>query len=391
MARAQIGIVGGGQLARMAAQAAISLDLDLHVLAGQEGDPTTAVFAKVRRGEAVGDSLAEFIRDCQVTTFDHEGVDLETVAALERRHQIRPGTRTLRAAVDKSVQRDLLQAAGLPLPPFALVSAEADVAAFAEQHGWPLMLKTPRGGYDGRGVWQVDDPDQARTHLDAAANPLLVEPFLALQAELAVLVARRPCGDTVIYPVVQTIQERGQCREVLVPAPIEEPLVERARRLGRTIAEELDATGILAVELFVVDGHLLVNEVAARPHNTGHLTIEGCTTSQFENHLRAVLDWPLGSTDLVAPAAAMVNVLAVDQSSDPAARLPEALALGPVHVHLYGKAARAARKIGHVTVLGDTPEQAAKLARRTAEVLAAPTGPVPAPTGPVPGPRGAGA
>ncbi|HUF33004.1 MAG TPA: 5-(carboxyamino)imidazole ribonucleotide synthase [Acidimicrobiales bacterium] len=370
MAQAPIvGMVGAGQLARMTAQAAVSLDVRMRILAGPDEVPVTPAGVEVARGATTPAELIAFGRTCDVVTFDHEGVAAASVAAVEAEGiAVRPAGRTLALAVDKSEQRWRLAEAGFPVPTFAVAEDRSAVADFVERHGPAVVVKAATGGYDGRGVWFVEGADEAVAVLERCGRVVL-EPVLDLDRELAVIVARRPGGEAVVYPVVETVQRAGICREVLAPARVDPAIAAEAAEVARGIAEHLDATGLLAVELFVVDGAVLVNELAARPHNSGHLTIEGAVTSQFENHLRAVLDWPLGPTDLRAPAVAMANVITESSDDDLHARLPDALALGPVHVHLYGKSPRPGRKVGHVTVLADDLDVAADLARRAADVL----------------------
>jgi 5-(carboxyamino)imidazole ribonucleotide synthase len=303
-------------------------------------------------------------------TFDHERVPPEHLAALEAEglHLApRPAAKVL--AQDKLRARRRLHAAGFPVPPFAHACRREDAEAFGEQHGWPLVGKAPRGGYDGRGVVVLDDLDAAGEHVAASAAGLVLEPRLAVERELSVLVARSAAGERVAYPVVETVQRDAMCREVLAPAPVEPALAARARALALAIAEVADAVGVVAVELFVTPDGLLVNELALRPHNSGHWTIEGAVTSQFEQHLRAVLGWPLGRADLVAPAVATVNVVGPADGSDPASRTPLALAVPGAHVHLYGKAPRAGRKLGHVTVAGPELGRAREAARLAAALL----------------------
>jgi 5-(carboxyamino)imidazole ribonucleotide synthase len=370
----RVGIMGGGQLARMLAQAAIGPGFGVEVLAAPGETSAADVTPAVTWGHPARDTLRDLAERVDVVTFDHEGVDPAVVAELVAEgHLVRPGPVTLTCAVDKLAQRRRLSEAGLPVPPFAAVDDADGLARFAAEHGWPVAIKTPTGGYDGRGVWLAGD-------LAAAAEPLglgrtlLVEEGLDLAGELAVVLARRPAGETVVYPLLETVQEDGICVQVRAPAPVDPDLAARAEALALAVAEAVEAVGVLAVELFATtDGRLLVNEIAARPHNSGHLSIEACETSQFENHLRAVLDLPLGPTTLRRPAAAMVNVLAVDGTTDPHRHLSKVYDLGPVHVHLYGKAARAGRKIGHVTVLGDAVEEAAAAAVEAASLLGAAT------------------
>jgi 5-(carboxyamino)imidazole ribonucleotide synthase len=370
-----VGMVGAGQLARMTAQAAISLDVRVRVLADAEESPAAASGAIVERRPVTAGDLAELAARCDVVTFDHEGVDLAAVEALEASGRtVRPSSGALHLAVDKAEQRRRLGAAGFPVPPFCVTDQPAAVRGFVEVHGPAVVAKAATGGYDGRGVWFTDGADEALEALRVCGR-LVLEPRLALDRELAVLVARRPGGEVVAYPVVETLQRDGICTEVVAPAPVPASVAAEARDLACAIAEHIGSTGILAVELFVVEGALLVNELATRPHNSGHLTIEGTTTSQFENHLRAVLDWPLGAVDLRAPAVAMANLIAVSEA-DLHERVPTALALGPVHVHLYGKRPRPGRKVGHVTVLGERPAEVVDLARRAAAVIvgSSPTG-----------------
>lgn len=364
--RRGIGIVGAGQLARMTCEAASALGITTAVLAENANDPATTVATEVvigaARDEAALNALAE---RCGVVTFDHEQVDLGQLAALEERGVVvRPGTRTLEMAVDKSEMRRRLRGAGLPVPDFEVIGratteeAFGAVEAFAASHGWPVMVKAARGGYDGKGVWPVPNKDAAHEICEravAAGTPLLVEEHVPLDMELAVVVARRPDGESTSWPPVETAQVDGVCREVLYPGRLEPALCRGAAELARAVARVAGSVGVLAVELFVDSGRLLVNEVAARPHNSAHWTIEGSVTSQFENHLRAVLDLPLGTTAPTAPQVASVNVFGGPDGCTPAAGLAGALAVEGAHVHLYGKAPRPGRKLGHVTVCGEDP------------------------------------
>ena len=369
-------MVGGGQLARMTHQAAIGLDVEFVVLAESPDDPVAQVSPRIVLGSPDREGLRALGERCDVVTFDHEGVEPELLEELHAAgHPVRPGPFTLRYAVDKLAQRRHLASAGLAVPAFAEVSpGDLDpVERLAAEHGWPLVLKAPTGGYDGRGVWMVDGPDAARRLLAEVDRSMLVEEAVAIEREIAVVIARRPGGEQAMYPAVRTVQRDGICHEVVAPAGLAADVESRALHLAHAVADAVDAVGILAVELFVTTGgDVVVNEIAARPHNSAHFTIEGAQTSQFENHLRAVLDWPLGPTELTAPSVVMANIIAADETTDPAARLPEALASGTVHVHLYGKSARSGRKIGHVTALAETPSEAFDLAAGAARLLSAP-------------------
>ena len=370
-----VGIVGAGQLARMTYQAAIPLGIRVRLLAERPDEAAALVAAAVTLGSPHSAAdLAAFAAGCDVVTFDHELVDAAALAALERAgYRIRPPARTVALAQDKRRQRALLGERGFPIPPHRPVDDLAGLLGFAEEHGWPVVAKASRGGYDGRGVWVLDGPEAAEEVLRRAAGAgleLLAEAFVSIARELAVLVARRPGGEAVAYPVVETVQREGICREVLAPSPVPAAIADGAVRMAVEVAEAVGAVGVLALELFVVGDRLLVNEIAARPHNSGHYSIEGCVTSQFEHHLRAVLDWPLGSTALTAAAVATVNVLGGADGVDPLTRLPEALAVEGVHIHLYGKGARPGRKLGHVTALGSTLEEVRARAVHAAELLA---------------------
>ena len=352
-------MVGAGQLARMTHQAAVALGQSLRVLAETPVEPAALVASEVVLGQP-GDLavLRRFAAGCDALTFDHEHVPTEHLRALVADGvRVHPGPEALAHAQDKLLMRRTLAGMGVAVPPFREVTQVQDVVRFGAEHGWPCVLKAARGGYDGRGVWLLDTPSGARpvvTELLAAGTPLLVEPYVVMRRELAALVARSPFGQGAAWPVVQTVQRDGICVEVLAPAPGLDP--EPAQELALRVAGELGVVGVLAVELFESStGQLLVNELAMRPHNSGHWTIEGAVTSQFEQHLRAVLDYPLGSTAPRAPACVMANVLAAD--TPPAMgideRLHHLMARYPeVRMHRYAKPERPGRKIGHVTVLG---------------------------------------
>ena len=366
--RADLAVIGGGQLARMMQQAAIGLGVRIRLLA--EGPDVSA--AQVIPDHRVGDytnldDLRAVVTDVPVVTFDHEHVPPEHLRTLQAEgHACRPGPDALLFAQDKAAMRERLTGLGVPCPRHASVASIADLEAF----GYPAVLKTTRGGYDGKGVWVVHTAADAEEAL-ASGRDLLVEELVEFRRELSSLVARRPSGDVVAWPVVESRQAGGVCKEVVAPAPdLDARLADEAESIGRTIATELDVTGVLAVELFETsDGRLLVNELAMRPHNTGHWTIDGAATSQFENHLRAVLDVPLGPAEASSPWSVMVNILG-GSVDDLEAQLPLVLdAVPDVHVHLYGKTVKAGRKVGHVTVVGDDLDAALARARRAADLF----------------------
>ncbi|MBF5028214.1 MULTISPECIES: 5-(carboxyamino)imidazole ribonucleotide synthase [unclassified Micromonospora] len=372
-----VGMVGGGQLARMTHQAAIALGQSLRVLALAPDDGAALVAADVQYGDHTDlAALRTFAKGCDVVTFDHEHVPNEHIRALtDEGVKLFPPAEALVHAQDKRVMRERLGELGAPNPAWRPVESPADLIAFGEETGWPVVLKAARGGYDGRGVWMVDDAGQAgelAATLLAGGTPLLVEERVALRRELAVQVARSPFGQVAAYPVVETVQRDGICVEVLAPAPdLPEEQAVAAQQLAIDLATALGVVGLLAVELFDTPSGLVVNELAMRPHNSGHWTIEGARTSQFEQHLRAVLDYPMGDTSLTAPVVVMANVLGGEPggiSIDE--RLHHLFAAEPgAKVHLYGKQVRPGRKIGHVTVLGNDLEDVRARAARAARWL----------------------
>jgi 5-(carboxyamino)imidazole ribonucleotide synthase len=361
-------MVGGGQLARMTHQAAIGLGQSLRVLAVKPDEPAPLVAPDVVPGGPDLESLRALAVGCDAVTFDHEGVPQEHLRALVADGvAVRPHPDALVHAQDKLVMRRRLAAMGMPIPAFAEITAPAQVEDFGAEHGWPVVLKATRGGYDGRGVWflRAPDPDLV-AELLAAGTPLLVEQAVEMVRELAAQVARSPFGQAAAWPVVETVQEEGQCVEVLAPAPgLCEDRALEAQGIALRIAHELDVTGLLAVELFETAGGLVVNELAMRPHNSGHWTIEGARTSQFEQHLRAVLDYPLGTTTMTAPVVVMANVLGARMTPTMTVdeRIHHLFARFPqVKVHMYGKGERPLRKVGHVNVLGDDLAEARRVA-----------------------------
>jgi 5-(carboxyamino)imidazole ribonucleotide synthase len=365
-------MVGAGQLARMTTAAAVGLGIDFRVLAAAADESAAQVCAGTVLGDyRSADDLLKFAAGCDVVTFDHEHVPPGLIAAMEQAGTaVRPGGHALRYAQDKLAMREKLAELGVACPRFAAVSDLAGVTAFAEQAGWPVVLKAVSGGYDGRGVWVCSSPEEAAQVL-AHGIALLAEEHVRFTRELAILVARSPSKQGAAYPVVQTVQVDGICHEVLAPAPgLDTETAIDAEALGLRLAAELDVTGLLAVELFQTPRGLLVNEVAMRPHNSGHWTIEGAGTSQFEQHLRAVLNLPLGATAAVAPCAVMVNILG-GPDPDLRDRLTHVWAADPgVKIHLYGKQVRPGRKVGHVTALGTSFAEVAERARHAARYLA---------------------
>lgn len=370
----RVGVIGGGQLARMMIAPASELGLEIRVLAEQEG--MSAKLAATQVGDYTDlETVRAFVKDVDVVTFDHEHVPQDVLRALVAEGvEVHPGPDALQYAQDKLVMRAKLAEAGVPQPDWAGVASREELQAFLDDHGGRAVVKTPRGGYDGKGVRVVSSAAEADDWFEAfAGERILVEELVDFRRELAQQVARRPSGQMVVYPVVESVQKDGVCAEVFAPAPgASERAIEVAAQIGTQIAESLGVTGMLAVELFETsDERLLVNELAMRPHNSGHWTQDGAVTSQFEQHLRAVCDLPLGSTDTLREAACMINILGGPEGVDIDERFGVAMQAHPTaKIHTYGKASRPGRKVGHINVADDDLDDAVYIARAAAAYFA---------------------
>ena len=358
MTAPRIGVIGGGQLARMMQPAAVNLGIHLRVLAQSPTDSAAQVIPDTVLGAHDDlEALKAFAAECDIVTFDHEHVPTEYLAELQAMGvHVRPGPHALQYAQDKLEMRKKLVEAGIPCPEWAQLVTQDDLDAFTSTVGYPLVLKTARGGYDGKGVWVVDTREEALRVMDQIVSSntrILAEELVPFTRELAAQVARSPQGQCVAYPVVQSVQTNGICHEVISPAPdLSDERATAAQEIALKIASALDVTGMLAVELFDTGDRIVVNELAMRPHNSGHWSMDGAITSQFENHLRAIADWPLGSPAAKAPLAIMVNLLGGDLG-DLHSAFRHVMARDPqIKVHLYGKDVRPGRKIGHVNLIG---------------------------------------
>ncbi|MEV2223417.1 5-(carboxyamino)imidazole ribonucleotide synthase [Nocardia vinacea] len=369
-------MIGGGQLARMTHQAAIALGQRLRVLAENPDDPAAQVSPEVVLGSHTDlTALRKAAVGSHALTFDHEHVPTEHLEALVAEGvNVQPPPHALVFAQDKLAMRTKLSELGLPVPAFVAVTSAADAVRFGDEHDWRIVLKAVRGGYDGRGVWMPESAGEAETIVSdqlAHGVQLLAEAKVDLKRELSAMVARSPFGQAATWPVVETVQRNGQCAVVIAPAPdLSDELAAQAETLALNLAKELGVVGAMAVELFETnDGALLINELAMRPHNSGHWGMDGACTGQFEQHLRAVLDYPLGDTSPLAPVTVMANILGAAEAPTMSmderlhhlfARLPQA------KVHLYGKGERPDRKIGHINVLGDDVAVVREQAERAA-------------------------
>ena len=363
-----VGVIGGGQLARMMTPPAINLGLEIYVLAKESYE--SAKIAVTALGDHTdAQAVLTFAQGCDVVTFDHEHVPQSVLADLVAAGvNVHPKPEALLFAQDKLLMRKRLSELGVPIPGWAQVTTTEQIDNFIAEYGGRAVVKTPRGGYDGKGVRVVTTAAEVADWLDAleSGEALLVEEFVSFNRELAQMIARRPSGDVELWPVVETVQANGVCAEVIAPAPASAGKVaDMAAHIATTIAHGLDVTGVFAVEMFeTTDDRILVNELAMRPHNSGHWSQDGSLTSQFEQHLRAVLDLPLGSSAMVADWAVMSNILGGPSSGDLDTATAQTLGEYPeAKLHLYGKTPRPGRKIGHVNVIGDDLDRAVAAAR----------------------------
>ena len=372
----RLGIIGGGQLARMTAMAALPLGVEVIVLEKNHHSPA----ARLSPDSIVGDwsdpaTLQKFAARCDVVTLENEFVDATALAVLEQAgHQVFPSAACIAVTQDKFTQKQALQNAGLAVPQFQAVRSPAEIGLAGKNFGWPMVLKTRRNGYDGKGNFTLkSEADIAAgwLALGGGTQELFVEAFFPFVQELAVIVTRGRDGSTVVYPVVETIQLNHICHAVKAPAQISNELAERAAALAKRAVEIVGGIGSFGVEMFLAaSGEIVINELAPRVHNSGHYTIEACECSQFENHVRAVLGWPLGNPQLVTPAAVMVNLLGTKKASGEPRGLDVALQMPGARLHLYGKLmSGSGRKMGHITVLNHSVEAAQATAERAANEI----------------------
>jgi 5-(carboxyamino)imidazole ribonucleotide synthase len=375
-ASARLGIIGGGQLARMTALAALPLGCEVSILEQNPLSPAAQLTPLSVTGDwADAETLRRFAARVDVITLENEFVDAAVLRRLEEAgHRVFPTSASIAVTQDKLLQKEALVRAGLPVPDFCAVDSPGRLAAVGDQLGWPIVLKTRRNGYDGKGNFTLHSPADipaAWSALRGDLNALFVEAFWRFSKELAVIVTRGRDGAIATYPVVETVQHEHVCHSVRAPAAIPPEHAARATDIALRAVAAVGAVGSFGVELFLsATGEIAINELAPRVHNSGHYTIEACACSQFENHVRAVLGWPLGTAQLVAPAAVMLNLLGARRAPGRPLGLERALAVPGAHVHLYGKAmCGAGRKMGHITALGPTVEAALETAQQAARAI----------------------
>ncbi len=372
----RIGIVGGGQLAKMTALSALEFGCDIHILERKPEGPAMNLAGKTFIGDWDNpDDLLKLAEHADVITLENEFVDANSLSELEKAgHTLFPTSKSIGLVQDKYIQKQTLQEAGLPLSPFRSIESREEILEVAKEFNWPLVIKTRRNGYDGKGNATINNEnelDAAWDKLDGNNRTLYAEAFCPFVSELAIIITTSRNGEVATYPLVESVQRDHICHIVRAPALVSDSITENAINIAQRAVVAIGAIGSFGVEMFLTkDGEVIINELAPRVHNSGHYTIEACECSQFENHVRAVLGWPLGSTKMVKPAAVMVNLLGQDRGSGQPAGLDEALAMPGVHVHIYGKElSMPGRKMGHVTALGETIAEAEKAAQAAADIL----------------------
>ena len=371
----RIAIIGGGQLAKMTALAALELGCDVLVLETRNEGPAVNLASHLYVGDWNNPAdLLKLAEHADVITLENEFVLADSLAELEKAgHLLFPSSKTVALIQDKFVQKETLKAAGLPVSAFRAIKTRDDIKEAAGEFGWPLVVKARHYAYDGKGNATINNEseiDAAWQKLDGDNRGLYVEAFCPFASELAIMITTGRSGEAVAYPLVESVQRDHICHIVRAPAPVATDIVEQATGIARQAVAAVAAVGSFGVEMFLTgEGKVIINELAPRVHNSGHYTIEACECSQFENHVRAVLGWPLGSTKMVKPAAVMVNLLAAGSGGGDPAGIDRALAVPGAHVHIYGKAkSHPGRKMGHVTALGDTLAEAERAAQAAANL-----------------------
>jgi len=372
----RIGIVGGGQLAKMTALAALEFGCDIHILERKPEGPAMNLAGKTFIGDWDNpDDLLKLAEHADVITLENEFVDANSLAELEKAgHTLFPTAKSIGLVQDKYIQKQTLQEAGLPLCPFRAIESRGEIIEVAKEFNWPLVIKTRRNGYDGKGNATVNNEneiDAAWDKLDGDNKTLYAEAFCPFISELAIIITTSRNGEVATYPLVESVQKNHICHIVRAPASVSDSVTEDAIDIAQRAVIAIGAIGSFGVEMFLTkDDEIIINELAPRVHNSGHYTIEACECSQFENHIRAILGWPLGSTKMVKPAAVMINLLGQAHGSGQPAGFDKALAMSGVHIHIYGKElSMPGRKMGHVTALGETLAAAEETAQAAADIL----------------------
>lgn len=369
-----IGILGGGQLAKMLASAAYRTGINVAVIENHDlspaGDMTKNDFI---HGWNNNEDLSKFIEISDIITLENEFISPEILEIIENTKKVYPSSKTMRLVQDKFIQKNTFQNAGLPIPVFTSLDTIEDALEFGKSNGYPFVIKSRKFGYDGYGNATIDSPESIiptwnKFKADSLRSDMMAEKFVYFRKELAVMVARSTNGETAVYPCVETIQQNHICHSVMSPAVINIELQELAKAISVKAVEAIDGIGVFGIELFLTnDNQILINEIAPRPHNSGHYTIECCYCSQYENAIRAICGLPLGSTEMIKPGGAMVNLLGMRDGSGVPSDITKVLAHNDIWLHLYNKKkSRKGRKMGHITAMADTPEEALEKATKAA-------------------------
>lgn len=369
----KIGIVGGGQLGRMLTVSAKQLGFEVTVVDPNHNSPAQQVGAKQILASLTDEkAIRELAQSTDILTFEIEHINTDILTKLaDKGTVVHPSPKTLTLIKDKFAQKEFLRKNNISTSDFMAIRSDKDISKAAEVFGYPFMLKTRQGGYDGRGNALVKSKNDIKKAREKLGNvPLYAEKFVPFVKELAVMVARSTRGDIKTFPVVETIHKNNILHFTLAPAPIKKPSYQRAEKLARDTMKHLNGAGVFGIEMFLTKGgKILVNEIAPRIHNSGHYTIDACATSQFEQHIRAITGLPLGNPDMIVPAAVMINILGDSEGKAEPRGLEEALAIPGVYIHLYGKDPRPERKIGHITVLADNLKTAKRNAEKAREAI----------------------
>lgn len=369
-----IGILGGGQLARMSAYQAFKLGFDIAILEKEKNSPA----GQLTKNEFVGwvdseDILKAFSDRSDIITLENEFVDFHFLEKIEKwGKKVIPSSKTISLIQDKLIQKKTLLKNGISVPKFTSINDKSSYKNVLEVLGKKFILKSRKMGYDGYGNAEIKnekDFNEALVRLSSRHQQLMAEEFIQFEKELAIMVVRTK-KETKVYPVVETIQKNHICHIVIAPAQIQNKLIKAAKEIAVASVEAVKGYGIFGIEMFLSGNKILVNEMAPRPHNSGHYTIEACTTSQFENHIRAVLNLPLGSAEMIKPYAVMINLLGKKNGAGIADNYSEALSNPDIHLHIYGKEkSRLGRKMGHITLLGDDLNKILKTARKFEKLI----------------------
>lgn len=361
-----LGILGSGQLARMTAVAAHQHNIHIHIFCtDKETSPAEPFAHYIQKGSFTDlDTILNFVETCDVVTLENEFIDQSILEAIENKfpNKLFPSAKTFSLIGDKITEKKTFEKHGIPVAPFKKISNRTDLISFIEIHSLPVVLKTSKGGYDGYGNYTLHSLDDIEKAFSKLKGELLVEAFIPYKMEVATMVARNLRGEIEIYPIAYTEQENHICHIVSVPAPLNELLEEKIKHYARLAIEAIDGIGIFAFEFFISqDDQVFLNESAPRPHNSGHYSIEGCEISQFENHMRAVMNYPLGNSSLRYPFVAMLNLLGTQEGIASLKPIENFLAIPNGHLHLYGKSkSKKGRKMGHFTLTGSQLQEMKK-------------------------------